>query len=314
MTKLSTIAISLALVLGAGCKKEEKKDEGAGKATAAEKKDPKADPKAGEPKADPKAGEPKPADPTATPPAAGDGSKFAWKPQPVGKIEETVDHLDSKFTITGPDGKPIEMVQTRDLVFHFEVVEAGDTVTKAKVHYEKATEKREMMGKAQEQALPVQGKAYLMWVESGTFKATTADGKDVTPDELEVLQDKHADGVGKIPAMPRVIAARTWKQGEKVALEAAELALLNESEDMEAKAANVTLVSADATTARFEVELEGVKKDDEGEMTIKMKMEAAIDPTSLQSLEIKMAGTIEGKVQGMAMSGTLGGVKTSTLK
>lgn len=246
--------------------------------------------------------------------AASDQLAFAWRPQAVGSVEETVDTLRSAFTLTGPEGQPMEMTSTRDLVYHFEVIEAGDVVTRAQVHYDKAIEARTMGGQGGETPLPIHGKAYVLWLDGGRLAATTADGQPASPDELEVLADKHGDALGKVPPMAQVIAKRTWIVGEQVAIDAADLAILNEAEDWQAESAAVRLVSSDGAQATFEVEMAGAPRDAGGEVRIEMRMTAVVEVATLQTRSLRMEGTVGGSAQGMAMSGTLSGAKTTTVK
>ncbi len=310
MTKLSMIAIALTLALGTGCKKDE------AAAPPATKDNAGADPKVTEPgpvaKAEPKA-DPK-VEPT-TPPA-GDGLKLTWKAAAVGSHETQTDVQTSAFTITMPDGTTtVEGTQRKERIIHTEVLESGDVVTKAKIHYERFKEGGTVGGKPKDKAVPVDGKTYVVWFDAGAIKASTEDGKDVSPEELAEITDHVDDEIGMVPRIPRVLAARIWKQGEAAALTADELAMLAD-DGMTAEAATVTLVSSDATSAMFSLEMKTRKVDpaDKSDMAIPMKITAKVEVATLRLIELSLTATMEGSVKGMAMKGTMEGTKTSTMK
>ncbi len=315
MSKLSTIAIALALVLGTGCKK---KDEAA---TPAADKAP-ADPKVTEPagpaaKADPKveAAPTTPAPTTPAPTTPGQGLKLAWKTAAVGSHETVTDEMKTAFTLSPPGGKPVDMVMFKKRTYDVEILEAGDAVTKVKVRYEVAADGGTMGGEPKDETQAVQGKTYVVWADGGVIKATAEDGKDVTAEELEELVDEFDDEIGKVPGMPKVIAKYAWKPGEQVTLSPEDLAMLDVGDKgMVAQSALVTLTAADAAVATFALDIVMLKKDEGGEMKIPMKMTAKIDVATLHARELTMHGILDGTVEGMGMKGTLDGIKTSTMK
>jgi hypothetical protein len=317
MTKLSTIAIALALVLGAGCKKDDKKDEGAGKATAADPKakgdTPKpADPKPADPKpADPVAGDPKPADPAP----ASDTVTLTWTALAVGTKESVTDALKQDFTMTAPNGKEMVGSNAKESAYDVEVLESGEFVTKIKVTFQTRKETGAMDGKSKAKVSPVEGKTYVVWTDGAAIKATTEDGKDVTAPELEDLTDEFEDELGKMPAMPKVMITQPWKLGEIVTMTPDHLALLGkDDEGMKIESGTIGLVANDGKVATFDISMVTLRNDGKVDLKIPMKMTAKIDLTSMHLVEGAMTGSMEGKAGGLPMKGTLEGKKTSTLK
>lgn len=316
MKKLMFVVVSLGLAFGStACKKEEKKDgakvEGDSKAVdkGATGDTAKPDPGTGSAAAS------KDPAPTDQAPAA-DGLKMAWKAPAVGEKSETTDELLTKMTITVKPGESVDLVQTRTKQVHLEVVEvnAEGVPTKLKAHYAKFEESQAMGGKADTKPSPIVGKAYVVWVEGDAIKATTGDGKEVSPEELAALTDDHKKDLGKVPGMAQVLLAKTWKVGEKVTLTPEELKTLASGDDEKLVPASATvwLASNDAGIATFELDIVGVMEDAQGKMEAPMKMVVKLDVAKVRPVEMTMSGTLGGKVKGMDTKGTMEGKKTFT--
>ncbi len=281
MTTLSTIAFALALALGTGCGGPA--SQGTGPSNQ------------------------------ATP--TGDGLQLTWRPPAVGSHRTVNDTLITAFTLTMPDGKSVAGTATKERVYHVEVIEAGEFVTKVAVHYQTAQEVGNVGGQQQGEVAPVQGNQYVVWLDGGAIQATTPEGLAVSPAELEALAGEFDDELGRTPKMAALIASKVWKLGEAVTLTADELIAFSEGDqDMRAESATITLVASDAGRATFNVDLVTLRQDGQVDMKIPMTMTAIVDSTNLQPLDLKMTGTMAGTAAGMPMQGSIDGHKTSVMQ
>lgn len=322
MNKLSILALALGLALGAACKKEDKAA-GGDKDTAADKAQPSAAAKEPAPAASGKepapaatAKEPAPAAAAAAP-AAGDGLTIAWKAPAVGATSETSGEMKMALQITPPNGaKPMDMNMTGLKKRIVEVLEVtGDFPSKVKVTYETQTELKEMMGKKEEEPSPLHGKAYVVWLEGGAVKATTADGGAVNAEEMKELDEDWYDNLGRVPGMAKAILARTWKQGETVTFSADELKDLSEEKrGRTVKAAKGTLQGVDGAIATFVLDMEVEQVQDGQPIAMAVKATFKVDAEKARPLGGTMEGTFDATMRGAAVKGTMKAVDTTTWK
>ncbi len=316
MKKLMFVVVSLGLAFGStACKKDEKKGdeaakkvEGDGKGTAA-----KPDPGTGTGAV---AASKDPAPTEQPPPPAADGFKLAWKPMAVGLKEEANDQVTTKMTITAQPGQNIDITMLKSEQVHAEVLEvnAEGVPTKKKVHYAKLEESQTMGGQTQTEPSPIAGKAYVIWVEGDAFKATSGDGKEVSPEELAKLEDDQKKELGQIPGIAQVLFSKTWKQGEKVTLTPDDLKTLTlgSKEKVVPSSAVVTFAGVEGGVATFDFDVVAAMDDGESKMDTPMKMQIKVDVANVRPTALSMTGTLTGKVKGMDAVGTVEGTRTFT--
>jgi hypothetical protein len=188
----------------------------------------------------------------------------------------------------------------------------GFAKSKIQVTYQKLIEKQEMGNKSEEKPDPRHGKTYVVWRENGSLQATYEDGGTPPPDELkEVLDDN--DEVGVADEMDAIIAARTWKSGEKYTFTADEIARINASkakdddDKEELTLCELTLRNAKDGVATFTIAM-GMKvqgDQQKGAFEFTIRGDARADQTNGHLLGISGTGDLKGTVQGMGITGTV---------
>lgn len=293
------IALSLATALVAGgCKKAEEK-----KAAAPP---PVEQPKAAEA---PKAGEAaKVPTPTPTPVADATTLKLASIADKVGDKRTKTDDIvvDFEFDVKGKK-VAVKSVDHKEETTEVLAVE-GTGASKVKASYAKMSAVQTMDGKDKNKPQILDGKSYIVWVEGGAIKATTADGAAVSADELKELADKN-DDLGKPDVIEELLAGRTWKIGETYVFTADDLAKLkarSASQDKPvATEMSLTLEAFDATEGRFALTTTLVQTKGADQLTFAMKGLARVELPSNRGLEMSMSGVISGTMKTMATTGTM---------
>lgn len=209
-------------------------------------------------------------------------------------------HLDA-------DGTRVEVTVVKHVQATTEVVAVdGAIATKLKVSYAGLRDVRTIGGKVKVKPQILDGKSYVVWAEGGAIQATTADGAAVSADELTELA-KHNPELGKPDVTAGLLAERTWTIGEKrVATgdELAKIATVVADANQVPSEMSFTLLSFDATEARFAVTTTLVATDGDGQSTFTLKGIARVERSSGRPLETSMAGTIHGVSFGIPAAGT----------
>ena len=186
-------------------------------------------------------------------------------------------------------------------------VEAGGA-TKLKATYANLSAVQTIDGKDKAKPQVLDGKSYLVWVEGGAIKATTADGAAVSAEELAELTDKH-DDLGKPDVIEDLLAGRTWKIGETYVFTADDLAKLKARSTSTGKPVatemSFTLEAFNATEARFAMTTTLVQTKGAEQLTFVMKGIARVELPTNRGLEMSMAGGITGTVKTMPTKGAM---------
>ena len=154
--------------------------------------------------------------------------------------------------------------------------------------------------------------------EGTELKVTLEDGSAPSPAELKVVR-KTGKNVGHLDPMDQIIASKTWKPGVKVEFTADELAQLNAvrgDADSAPTTTSValTLASADAAVATFEIAMSMMMKGDQGdkgEMKIDLAGTVKVDRATGRPLEMAAGGPLAGNM-GVPVTGTMTGKSTYT--
>jgi|GEM_PF-2619945 len=167
---------------------------------------------------------------------------------------------------------------------------------------------------------PTSGKAY-RGTQAGTADATFVglDGSAVTPAELDVLNGAWTD----LPAIEemgieKLLTSKTWRVGEELESDPAELGRLLDMDDDEAmsvKSGSMSLTELrkvdGVRCAAFAVNIQVGLAEDEFGMTMTMAGEMVVTVNGLRPVSLALAGplTIAGEVEeeGMSMKMTGGG-------
>lgn len=187
----------------------------------------------------------------------------------------------------------------------------GFAASKIQLTYKTLIEKQEMGNKSEDKPDPRSGKTYIIWRENGALQATYEDGSAPPPEELkEVLDDN--DSIGIPDEMDAIVAARTWKSGEKYVFTKDEIARINASkakdndDKEELTLVELTLRSAKDGVATFTIAM-GVKiqGDKRGGFEFTIRGDARADQTNGHLLGIEGTGDLKGTIQGMGVTGSV---------
>ena len=254
--------------------------------------------------------------PVALPAKPKPGISFAYSAPAVGSIESVVDMLDTDMEIDAGKQK-VKAVNGRTKKFTVKTLAVADNkVSKLEVAYAVSKETKSLGGKKEEVVNPQSGKSY--WVEGDASKltVTSTKGDKVSDEESKAVIKDFDDTFGQVPRMARIVASKTWTLKEKVALTPADFAILNEKSDAPiGKEGTITLTSKNAKTATFVIEIVAALKNDKVDLQLpSLRMDAIVDVKTLRPTELKMSSKMNGTAQGMPVSGSIKGVKISTMK
>jgi|GEM_PF-4430006 len=296
------LAFALATALG-GCKKADKA----------------ATPPPSEKVAEPKPAEPKPAEPTPeaikpAEPAPGPAGTLTLAPnrEKVGDKKVKTEHAVVAFSLDAK-GKTVEVKTTGHKQAATEVLAIDPVPTKLKVSYSGLSSVQNVGGKDTVKPQILDGKSYVVWVEGGAIKATTADGAAVSPEELTELADEN-DDLGKPDDLDAILNGRAWKIGETYQLTADELAKMKARSTNPSKpvisAMSLTLQAFDAKEATFALAMTLVQSKGAEGLTFDLKGTARLDVVANRAIEMAVEGPLAGSVNGMTATGTMS-VKTT---
>jgi hypothetical protein len=231
---------------------------------------------------------------------------------PVGLRSTAEDNLDVTFKLDA-GGQLIDMVQSRSERTRTEVLGVADDVaSRVRVTYEHKAERRVMGPQVEDVVSPLAGKTFVVGVVGGTLAAVRLDGDrevPVTPEEEAAIAEDHKD-LGKAKGMMKILDGRRMSRGERVALTAAEVALIKldfADPDSEVLGGTVTFVGAEGGTATCRLTLDL----DQGGLLMSLTSDLVIDTARTLPLSITASGTLAGTVptpEGpMGVQGTLAG-------
>lgn len=240
---------------------------------------------------------------TGTPAAATDGIKIT-PPAPVaGEKVTEVETREMAMTIEAAPDKKVDMKGTQAKTELKEAVTVdGEVITKLKVSYSGMKETQTMGPKTGEKPSPVDGKTYLVWREGDTLKVSYEDGS--APSEAEVKEvTKGNRSVGRKDPLQQFVASVSWKVGEKVDLNADQLALMNQNMgggegEPSLTGMSFTLQSADDAQASLAMTMTMEMKGGGIEMKIDLTGVAKVDRKTNRLMEITGAGPINGQING----------------
>lgn len=272
MKQTLVLAAALGLALG-GCKDKDQSDK---------------------PAADPKA-----ATRDAAPVTKEDGTLRVHPSTPeIGMTIARTD--DSHMTMKiGPDA----IEETEKQSSHAKVLAVlPPAIAKIEVHYETHDITRRAGSQQEAAPSPLAGKTFHVWAEGEEIKATTADGKAVSDEELELLAIDHVE-LGKVPQIEQLIRARDWKLGEKIDLTGDELTSLAKArgggdESIQTKSGSLTWVSRDGDLATFEGDMTVVKDDERARIESVVKTTVRIEVDTGRVAAMVTSGTMKGEVKG----------------
>jgi hypothetical protein len=142
----------------------------------------------------------------------------------IGMTIDRTDDSRSTMKIGGEEMEETEKQVSRSTV----LAVMGPAIAKLEVAYQTHDVLRRAGSQQEQSASPLAGKTYQVWVEGDELKATGADGKPVSDEELALLKDDHVE-LGKVPQIEQLLAARDWKLGEQVDLSVEQLASLGQA-------------------------------------------------------------------------------------
>ena len=251
------------------------------------------------------------ADKAADPAVATDGVKIAWVGHAVGDKATKTQDRSMKASVEAKPGVTVEVttVEHREEVREVLVADGG-VLSKVKLSYPKLTITESMTGKSREKPTPTVGKTYLVWREAGELKVTLEDGSAPSAEEVKVVT-KSSRSVGKPDAMETFVASRTWKVGEAVVLDAAQLATIGEAmsdDSSKLSSMSLTLQAATDTTATFAMAVAmGGATAEGGAMKIDMAGTVILDRKTGRAMSLDLSGPFEGNAgkEQMKISGTM---------
>jgi hypothetical protein len=254
--------------------------------------------------------------PVALPAKPKPGFSFAYSAPAVGSIESVVDTLNTDMEIEAGKQK-VKVINSRVKKFTIKTLAVVDSkVTKLEVAYAVSQETKSVGGKKEDEVGPQSGKIY--WVEGDASKITVTSpkGDKVSDEESKAVIKDFDDTFGQVPRMARIVASKSWTVKEKVVMTPADFAILNEKGDAPiGKEGTITLISKNAKTAVFVIEIVASLKNDKVDLQLPtMRMDAIVDVKTLRPTELKMSSKMTGTAQGMPVTGNIKGVKKSTLK
>lgn len=251
--------------------------------------------------------------PTPTPaPATADAIKIGLQAPKVGETKTERETQNTAIKLKVPN-QEVEITGVERKVVTEEVVAMdGDVVTKIKVTFAEFSKEEKMAGQPRPSKADLAGKSYLVTREGKTLKVTTVDGKEVPAAEAREASSG-VKSVGRKAALDRLVAARSWKVGERYAFSAAELEEINDpathADDepwMDEMA--LTLTGSDGKYATFATEMKVRQGPAGGEaMIVAMKGTVVIEMATGRAQTLEMAGDVSGKMGGGDLSGTITG-------
>jgi hypothetical protein len=248
---------------------------------------------------------------TAHDAATGDTLELALPTVAVGLKTAKREASTATTQVSLGSGEVIDIVERERRVVHEEVLEVtAGAPTRIAVHY--ATLERSQTVADQITGLPSKlvGNAYVVWIDGGGHRATTADGDDVSADELAELADDHPE-LGKVSMMAQLMASKPWRRGVRVDLTEHELAGLDRARGRDAgvsaSAGHLTWVDLDGRIARFDVEIVVDKNDAHSQLRIAQQLVMKLDVDRVVQLETTATGTVTGELLVGPLAGKVDG-------
>ena len=224
----------------------------------------------------------------------------------VGDKRVENETMNNTFTLETPKG-PVAIVneETKNITTETLEVTAG-LATKLKVTYTSLAKSQTTAGEKKDKPVALTGKAYIVWLDDGALKATTADGGEVSKAELAELADDHVN-LGKPQPMELIVASRPWTIAETYEVTAAQLAELNAIKGGPGKPTAtkmaLTLTAVDDTVATFTMTTE-LKLQGQAQLTMTPTGVVKVERARNRSLELRLSGPMEGSANGMPAKGT----------
>lgn len=236
-------------------------------------------------------------DPAITP-AAGEGIKL---PRPAPKVgDKRVESEAMAMDMTIDDkGTKHSIKTTRNKVEAREVLAVdGDRVTKFKVTYTTIEEGQTVDGKPRTKPSAVAGKTYIVEVSPDKIAVTNEAGTAIPEPELTEAT-KRADELRTQNRLENVLATKTFQVGQKVELDADELAQLNAGEiGSKMLSATFTLKASDDASATFAVVMNVEETTPGGVLRVELSADAVIDRKRGEPLSMTGSGPMTGIATG----------------
>jgi hypothetical protein len=150
---------------------------------------------------------------------------------------------------------------------------------------------------ASPRASALEGNTYVVWRDDAAVKATK-NGVPVTPEELALLADEHAD-LGTVPAILRLVTARDWVLAQRVDLGRGELTVLEEAqgdEPVKARSGWMAWTVRDGDVATFDGMMKVGSTDPAVRMTSDVTSVADVEISTGRLRALHASGKMEGQV------------------
>lgn len=264
---------------------------------------------------------PVPAAPAVAPvppkPVSKPGISFVYTAPTVGSVETVVDDLTSDVVLQAGTTK-VKMQSKRTKKYTVKTVAAANNkVSKVEVVYGVVQDAKVTNAKAEKVPEVNSGKSYVVEADAaGKLTVTSLKGEKVTDAEVTAVSKDFDEALTNTPRMSRIIMSKPWVLKEKTAMTAADFAILNEKPDAPVGSDGfITLVSKNAKTSVFVVEMNAVTKNAKVDFTMPgMRLEATIDNSTLRPTQLKMTSKIKGTANNMPIEGAVKGMRVSKMK
>lgn len=230
-------------------------------------------------------------------------------PNVVGDKRTKIDDIVVIFQVEA-NGQKIDVHSTEHKEEAVEVlaVDAAGTRTKQKVTYTGMKSTQTVGGKSKDKPQVLDGKSYVVWIEGGEVKATTADGAAVSADELAELVKANRE-LGRPEEMDSILADRVWKIGETYTFTADDLAKLNArstgGDRPIATAMSLTLERFDDKQAVMRMTTELRQEKGKDKLDFAMQGPVTLELPQARAISMEMEGTIKGVANGMPSGGSM---------